>query len=92
MSPHHLLTLHLTRLAALTRLELLDPGLGCSQPYTEMGYQALELGHCLLEVPELTTRGTRGGVVRTLEQVSVMASHQPGVLEVALKVDCQQKD
>ena len=91
MSPH-LLTLHLTRLAALTSLELPDPGLGGGQPHAELGDQPLELGHSLLEVSELATRGARGAVVRTLEQVAMMASHQPGVLEVALKVDCQQKD
>ena len=94
MFPHpDLLPRHRTRLGALAGLELGHPGLGGVQPRAELGDQPLQLGHSLLEVPELTTGGTRGPVVRTLQQVAVVTRHQPGVLEITLKVnrDCSNR-
>ena len=95
MFPHpDLIPRHQTRLGTLTGLELGDPGLGGGEPHTELRDQPLELGHGLLEVPELAAGGTRGAVIRALEQVAVVTRHQPGVLEITLKVnsDCVAKD
>ena len=61
MFPHpDLIPRHQTRLGTLTGLELGDPGLGGGEPHTELRDQPLELGHGLLEVPELAAGGTRG--------------------------------
>ena len=94
MFPHpDLLPRHQTRLGALTGLELGHPGLGGVEPQAELRDQPLQLSHGLLEVSELTTGGAGGGVVRALEQVAVVTRHQPGVLEITLKVnrDCSKR-
>ena len=83
----NLLPRHHTRPGALTLLELGDPGLGGGEPQAKVRDQPLELGHRLLEVPELAAGWTRRALVRTLDQVAVFTRHQQRVLEVTLKVN-----
>ena len=78
---------HVARLGALAALELSDPGLGAGQPRAELRHQPLEVGHGLLEVAELAAGGAGGGGPGALRQVAVLSRHQPGVLEITLKVD-----